>query len=245
MRTRHFVRSLLVLMLILLPATPALANSLASWVRIWPGVVSIDSLFGLLPTVLVSFVERPFVSRAGVEKRPLLRSIRANLLSLLAGIPIAAFVWGVESELGLVALAVVSVAVTIVVETAYFRSVLCKESKELRWAWIVVGNFVSNLVLVGLAIIVRTIQEWYPQIALAPLPYQGVLILLHIGISLTAVTAAIAEPTMHAVRLLFASGKPETGENLDTTAEPEHPADGSQPFRLVVKSTSVAAGSRR
>ena len=76
MRFASSLRSLLVLILALVPATPALANSLASWVWIWPGMVSSDPLFGLLPTVLASFVERPFISRAGVDSRPLLRSIR-------------------------------------------------------------------------------------------------------------------------------------------------------------------------
>lgn len=213
MRTRHVVRSILVLMFILVPAVPALGNSLASWVWVWPGVVSIDPLFGLLPTVLVAFVERPFVSRAGVQKQPLLRSVRANLLSLLVGIPVATCVWFVGSEEGLVLLAVVAVAITIAVEIGYFRSVLRKEAGHLRWTWIAFGNVVSNLLLVGLAIIVRTLQKNYPGLGLALAPYRGTFLLMHLGISFTMVTAALCEPTMRTLRLSFGSVRPETVPN--------------------------------
>ncbi len=205
MRVRLLFRSLLVLGLILVPAASARANSLASWVWIWPGVVSIDPLFGLLPTVLVSFVERPFISRAGVLKQPLLRSMRANLLSLLAGIPVALCVWSITSEEGLVLLAAVGVAITIVVEIAYFRFVLHRESKPLRWWWIVAGNIVSNLLLAGLALFVRIVGEKDLQLDYLLLRYQDLFMLMHLGISLTMVTAALAEPTIRVVRLVVAA----------------------------------------
>jgi hypothetical protein len=196
MRPRLIVCSILAVLLILVAATPALANSLASWVWIWPGVVSIEPFFGLLPTVLVSFIERPFVTRAGIDKRPLLRSIQANLLSLLAGIPVAVFVWASDSMQGLALLAVVAVAVTIVVEIAYFRSVMRRDQRQLRWSWIVYGNIVSNLVLVGIALTVRKLGENYPNVGTVLEPYQGPLMVMHVAISLTAVTAAIIEPIM-------------------------------------------------
>jgi hypothetical protein len=152
------IRSLLVLSLIFAAATPVFANSLANWIMVWPGVVSIDPVFGLLPTVLVSFIERPFVSKAGVRKRPLLQSIRANLLSLLAGIPVAAFVYSLEGQQGATILAIVAVTVSIVVEGSYLSAVLNGEPQQLRWSWIVLGNIVSNSVLIGIALVVRTLN---------------------------------------------------------------------------------------
>lgn len=232
MRTRHVVRSLLVFMLLVVPATPALANSLASWVWVWPGAISVDPLFGLLPTVLVSFVERPFVSRAGVQKRPLLRSIRANLVSFLAGIPLGTFVWFARSEEHLVRLAIVAVAITVVLEIGYFRLALRKESNQLHWAWIVFGNVVSNLLLVGLAITIRTLQENYPELSLLLTPYQGVFVLMHIAISFTMVTAAIAEPTIHGLQVLSGAKRPEPVLNQalpDGVAENVKPNHGMQP----------------
>lgn len=200
MRLRLFVRSVVVLVLTFACTTPALANSLASWVWVWPGVVSIEPFFGLLPTVLVSFIERPFVSRAGVIKRPLLRSIRANLLSLLAGMVVAPAVWSIRSMQGLVLFAVVAVAITMVVEIAYLSFALRNESGQLLWRWIIVGNIVSNLVLVAIALTVRILGEQDSKLWIQLLPYQGPLWLIHAIISLTAVTVAVFEPAIHWLR---------------------------------------------
>jgi hypothetical protein len=194
MRPRSIVRLLLVLTLIVGPATPALANALANWLYVWPGVVSIDPIFGLLPTVLVALIERPFVSLAGVDKQPLLRSIRANLLSLLAGFPVACYVWSVESSQGMLVLTVVAVTITIVVEIAYLRSVMRKESRKLRWWWIVLGNVVSNLVLIGISWTVKTLNSKYPDLGNAIRPYEWLFMLLHLAISGTAVAAALGGP---------------------------------------------------
>jgi hypothetical protein len=181
---------------ILVPATTVFANSLANWVLVWPGVVSIDPIFGLLPTVLVSFIERPFVSRSGVETFPLIRSIRANLLSFLVGIPVAAFVYSVDSWQGAIVLAVVAVAISIAVEIAYLQAVLKKESRQLRWRWIILGNIVSNSVLIGIALTIMTIQENYPTLGKTVEPYQSVLICIHLAISFAAVVAALVGPTI-------------------------------------------------
>ena len=210
---RLSLRSLLVLTFVLVPATPALANSLASWVWIWPGVVSINPLFGLLPTLLASFVERPFVTRARVTKRPLIRSIRANVLSLLAGIPVSTFVWSVRSESGLFVLAGVAVAVTIAVEGFYFRSVLRKEDRRLSWRWIIFGNISSNALLIAIALTVRTLQETHPQLGLALLPYYGGLQIAALALSVSMVAVAVAEPTLHGLRRLFTTDRQQTIPN--------------------------------
>jgi hypothetical protein len=160
----------------------------------------------LLPTVLVAFIERPFVSLAGVDKRPLLRSIRANLLSLVVGIPVAGGIYADRSPQGLIGLAVVAVAITIVVEIAYLQSVLRKESRQLRWLWIVLGNIVSNLVLVGISLTVRMLNEDYPELGNVVQPYESLLMWTHFTISTTAVVAALAEPAMRLLRAPFAGG---------------------------------------
>lgn len=196
MQRRSIFQFLMVLATILIPATPVFANSLANWVLVWPGIVSIDPIFGLLPTVLVSFIERPFVSRAGVEVLPLIRSIRANLLSFLAGIPVAAFVYSVNSWQGTVVLTLVSVATSIAVEIAYLEFVLKNESQHLRWRWIILGNIVSSSVLIGIALTILTLQQNYPALCIKIAPYQGVLTCAHLAISFSAVVAAIVGPTI-------------------------------------------------
>jgi hypothetical protein len=161
--------------LIPLSSAALLANSLASWVWIWPGVVSIEPLFGLLPTILVAFIERPFVTKAGVTRRPLLKSIRANLITLIAGIPIAGGIWAVKSESGLYLFACVAVSITIAIELWYFQRVAKRESFTLRWQWIVLGNVLSNMLLLGIAITVRTLQVRWPELAYGVYDNFGVL----------------------------------------------------------------------
>lgn len=196
MQRRSFFQVLMVLAGILIPASPVFANSLANWVLVWPGVVSIDPIFGLLPTVLVSFIERPFVSRSGVETLPLIRSIRANLLSFLAGIPVAGFVYSVDSWQGTVVLTIVAVAVSIAVEIAYLEFVLKDESQHLRWRWIILGNIVSNSVLIGIALTIMKFQQNYPAMGKAVERYQGIFFCAHLAISFSAVVAALVGPTI-------------------------------------------------
>ncbi len=204
MDARRLLRALLVTLMVLVPATPAFANSLASWVWIWPGVLPMDPLFGLVPTVLVAFVERPFVSRAGVHHRPLFRSIRANLLSLLAGIPLAFTVWSLHSQASFFLFTGVAVAVTIGVELWYFRSVAREEDRTLRWGWIVLGNLASNALLIVLAILIKTLQANYPELGRALMPYQRIEISILLTFSLSMVIAALAGPVVRVVRLSYA-----------------------------------------
>jgi hypothetical protein len=194
MQRRSILRFLMILAAILIPATPVFANSLANWVLVWPGVVSIAPIFGLLPTVLVSFIERPFVSRSGVQTLPLIRSLRANLLSFLAGFPVAACVYSINSLQGTIALTTVAVAVSIAVEIAYLEFVLKDERQELRWRWIILGNIASNSVLIGIALTIMMLQQKYAALGKTVEPYQGVLMGAHLTISFTAVTAALAGP---------------------------------------------------
>lgn len=203
MQPRFLVQSAAAVTLILFSAAPAFANSLASWIWIWPGAVSLDPFFGLLPTILVAFLERPFISRAGINSRPLMRSIRANLLSLLAGIPLAMFVWDVNSLAQAAAFTAAAVSITILVELAYFRSVARAESCPLHGSWIVLGNLFSNLLLIGIALTVKTVGTSYPQLGRTLEPYQHIFGFAHLAISFSLVGAALARPTINVFRALF------------------------------------------
>jgi hypothetical protein len=223
--------------LIPLSSAALLANSLASWVWIWPGVVSIEPLFGLLPTILVAFIERPFVTKAGVTRRPLLKSIRANLITLIAGIPIAGGIWAVKSESGLYLFACVAVSITIAIELWYFQRVAKRESFTLRWQWIVLGNVLSNMLLLGIAITVRTLQVRWPELAYGLVPYQPLFALLHVSISITMVVASLAEPVINLLRnwnLLSSRKSPEK--------ETDEPNDARErPASSVLHGESIAA----
>ena len=146
-------------------------------------------------------------------------------------------------------LALVAVAISIVVEIGYLRSVQRKESAQLRWAWIVAGNMVSNLLLVGLAVAVQTLQIKYPELGIALASHQGTFALLHLTISFTMVTAALAEPAMRPLRLFFPANPPETvpvqprSDELSGNAKPNkgmHPTGGSGV--LPIENHSAATG---
>jgi len=76
----------LALLLVLLLATTAMANVIAPFVWLWPGVVAMSFPVSLPATVLAAFLERPFVSRSGIQRHALRYSLRANFLSLLVGV---------------------------------------------------------------------------------------------------------------------------------------------------------------
>jgi hypothetical protein len=118
------------------------------------------------------------------------------------------------------------------VEIGYFRSVMRKESEQLRWAWIVLGNIVSNVLLLGLAIVVRILQADRPEFGLALLPYQGLFLVMHLTISFSMVTAALAEPTIRLLRLPLAAQQPEAVSNQEyahDVAEGDTPNQAMQP----------------
>ncbi len=128
--------------------------------------------------------------------------------------------------------------VTIAVELGYFRSVLRKDSGPLRWAWIVLGNIVSNVLLLGLAILVRILQANRPEIGIALVPYQGVFLLMHLTISFSMVTAALVQPTMGVLRLVMAAEQPETVSNQEYA---DDIADGDEP-KQAMEPTGICGG---
>lgn len=243
MRFRPIFRSLLVLAFVLGWASPALANSLASWVWIWPGVVSIDPIFGLLPTVLAAFIERPFVSRAGVVEQPLFRSLRANLFSLFIGIPLAEFVLLIHSFVGLVLLALAGLVLSTLVELGYLAAVVRKQGGRLRWWWIAAGNVLSSAVLAVVSLTVLFLTENDPYLGRALIPYRDLFMLMHLATSFGMVTAALCGPVGSLLRAAFSANQYETAPEQVAgmgTADPVTPSAG---FRQRVVCAQSASSS--
>jgi hypothetical protein len=63
--------------------TVAKANGISPYVYFWPGFITITIVFAFPASVLAAFIERPFYSAAGLQRRPLPLSLRANFLSTL------------------------------------------------------------------------------------------------------------------------------------------------------------------
>lgn len=108
----------------------------------------------LLATVLVAVLERPFVSRAGVERRALLHSIVANVASGVLGVYLPDLASAVRlpepDDLtgALVLLLLVGLALSILVESAYYWLAAGRGPRRLRWRWVALGNVASLLALV-------------------------------------------------------------------------------------------------
>lgn len=234
MRFRPILRPLLVLAFVLGWASPALANSLASWVWIWPGVVSIDPIFGLLPTVLAAFIERPFVSRAGVVEQPLFRSLRANLLSLFIGIPLAEFVLLIHSFGGLVLLALAGLVLSTLVELGYLAAAVRKQGGRLRWWWIAAGNVLSSAVLAVVSLTVLFLNENYPYLGRALIPYMDLFVLMHLATSFGMVTAALCGPVVSLIRSAAAAGQSQTAPEQAATQGITEPMGISAAYRQQV-----------
>lgn len=201
MQTRLLVRSIVLAILVLGFATPAFANSMAMWVWILPGMVSINPILGLLPTIMVAFIERPFVSLAGLDQRPLIRSLRANLLSLLAGLVLLPMVNSViYAPYGLWLIMGAAITNTLIVELVYFFFVFLKESKQFRWWWIVVGNLLSNAVLIAVAFSIAKVSTNYPKITFALLPYHRFVGITYLIVSLGSLLAILLEPVFRKQR---------------------------------------------
>jgi hypothetical protein len=127
-------------------------------------VAVFSPLWGLPLTLLAAVLERPFVSRAGIRTYALTRSIRANLLSWLAGLIFvflfALFTPGSMSnprsgygpvELLATIFFVLAIPVSTLIEGGYYRAILKRQGGLLRWRWVIAANVFSNAVLVAMA----------------------------------------------------------------------------------------------
>jgi hypothetical protein len=141
---------------ILLPAGLAYGDFIGPIGAFVPGGVVMSPLLGIPATLLAAFLERPFVSLAGVKRRALAYSIRANLLSWLVGIlfmivciPFFRVVDDPPLAIPLYALAAISLSICI--EGAYLSFKVQDRDGRIRWRWIIAGNVLSAfaLLLVG------------------------------------------------------------------------------------------------
>lgn len=208
-RTRQSVLlSLLTANLIVL-STPGevFANGLPAGLGFFPGLAPIDLFCGPLLTVAVALIERPFFARAGLTPWALIHSLRANFVSYLVGIVItlvylsatgAVVRAGVEyGEFLLPGLPLLLIVVSIWVEERLAVRVLAPQAR-LRTRWIVVGNVVSNLVLLVIAgfvsLILVSIGSGVHNFIYVLEDCQIALIIGYLGILLGAILLALGLP---------------------------------------------------
>jgi hypothetical protein len=138
----------------------AQANSISPYVYFWPGVISITVIYAFPASVLAAFLERPFLTAAGIKRRTLVLSLRANFYSTLVGVLLIPVGYQALYTIG-VLWCVLAFGVSCITEVYYLRR--CAH-QQFTWRWVVGGNAASSLVLMGVPPIVLWIKHHNQQL---------------------------------------------------------------------------------
>lgn len=131
------------------------ANSLSPYVYFWPGVISVSLVYAFPASLLVAILERPFLTAAGIARRPLVFSLRANFLSTIAGILLIPICYPALYMIGPF-WCILAFGVSCAVEVVYLRKY---SYQSFAWGWIVGGNAISSAVLMVLPMIAIAIGD--------------------------------------------------------------------------------------
>lgn len=149
-----------------------------------PGMTFLGFHAALGLSLLAAFIERPFVSRAGLHSKTLAATVQANLIALiatgLAGWFALSLRWGAYGELVVLGWMAAGFAMTTAIEYLWLNAHREANTPPLRPGWIAVGNAVSALVVFLMPSArsifgtdsyryIRAIQDWRESIALATL----------------------------------------------------------------------------
>lgn len=189
MVARRLTLVVLVAAVILWSARPVMANGISPVAGFLPGFVLISPLLGIPATLLAAFLERPFVTLAGVRRHALPYSIRANLLSWFVGavVVFCAFV----AEPLLIVLMIVwpfaAIPVSIWIEGSYLRRAAARRGDSAHWGWIVTGNIVSGVALMVIGAVAISIGENDPLLGWRLRPYEVSLMVVGGAMSLAII----------------------------------------------------------
>jgi hypothetical protein len=138
------------------------ANTITADMGMIPGFAFVGPGMGLPLSVLAAFVERPFYSRAGVNRHTIWYSLQANLVSLLVGFAamLLAVLLSNANPASLTAWPLLAVCVSIVIERWYLQRRV--RPVRVSWGWTAVGNVVSAALCVGVALLVADLRSHFP-----------------------------------------------------------------------------------
>lgn len=139
----------------------ASANMMSPYLYFYPGAISASIGFAFPASVLAAFLERPFLTAAGVKQRTLVFSMRANFLSTIAGILVIPIGFPVFYAIGPI-WSVMAVGGSCFVEISYLRQ-FSRQSCTLGWA--IAGNVVSSVVLITMPYIAVEIRDNHRHLA--------------------------------------------------------------------------------
>jgi hypothetical protein len=161
--------------------TFTLANTITADMGLIPGMAFVSPAMGLPLSVLAAFLERPFVSLAGVRRHAIWYSLQANVVSLLAGyvgLFATAFIedtfrlWGPNDPVFAV-WPFVAIGLSVVVERLYLTARV--PTVRIRWGWMILANVLSAAACIGVLVLVIYIRGRYPALGRAVTPYHAAL----------------------------------------------------------------------
>ena len=179
-------------------------HSYASFYACLPGLTMVGLHAGFALAILAAFVERPFVTRAGVRTGALWFSLQANLISVLltsvAGVVVMGLAWGPNGDMILFAWMAAALGLTTLVEHAWLSRKRDAEVPQLRWGWVLAGNLVSAAVGFAMPFLrsifetdtyryIYGIQKWRDWISLAT--WTGVAVVFVLAFTLAPRIAAL------------------------------------------------------
>ncbi len=126
-------------------AQAAYADTISPYVWFWPGIVTITFFYAFPASLLAAFVERPFLTWAGLRQRTLVLSLRANFLSTVVGILLIPLGEPLFNGLGPL-WCVIALVISCAVEIVYLR----RFNRDFLKSRIVIGNIVSSGLLMML-----------------------------------------------------------------------------------------------
>ena len=170
----------------------ACANSLSPYVYFWPGVIYIMLPYAFPASVLAAFLERPFLTAAGLEYRALVLSLRANFVSTIVGILLVPVGYPLLEMTGPL-WCLVAFCISCFVEIFYLRRF---SHQQLTRGWVVIGNAISSVVLMILPPVALAIKQVHPELAWRIEPHEETLMWTTLGISLVVFIGSFMFPVV-------------------------------------------------
>ncbi len=232
MRASRRLPLLLAILFFLEVAPAAFANSIAPTAYFMPGMI--PWMFGMAvpASVLAAFLERPFLSWAGVKHHVLWYSLQANLVSLVIGyitMPVGIYAIYTIGPLW----SIIAVAMSVISEGWYYRW-RCDEATSVRWGPIVAANVFSSFVLVCLPGITLMIKEASPTLEMNLAPHQDALLWGSVGGSGVLFVASFFVPhLLRAAKAVPIQQLPQTGAAFPVSPDfkPVEAAPATDPER--------------
>jgi hypothetical protein len=194
----------------------AQANTISPYVYYWPGIVSVMPVYAFPASLLAAFLERPFLTAAGVARRPLVLSLRANFFSTIVGVlfvPLADVLLYVIGPLWCVV--AFGISISCVVEISYLRGFAQGDCR--RWI-LVAGNAASSGTLMVLSVVTASIGDAHRHWARSLESHHDWLMWCSLGASLAVFLGGLFWPVPRNLR--FEPPQPEAPVGASPTTEP-------------------------